>query len=152
MKQTYMQFTFEQGRPECERTMLHCQFTTADDGHAKVLLVLADQDMLHRSAELGHGQPVFMDTTFSIVRYKMSFLTLIALDEEGRGEPVLWAFLPDEQQCTFERVLHIWRDAVLNFRAEFRPSCFLTDDCNAEQNAIECAPEVKAWHAFVIED
>jgi hypothetical protein len=92
MKKTYMQSTFEQGRPECERTMLHCQFTTADNGHAKVLLVLADQDMLHRSAELGHGQPVFMDTTFSIVWYKMSFLTLIPLDEEGRGEPLCGHF------------------------------------------------------------
>jgi hypothetical protein len=135
MKPAYMQFTFEQGQPECERTMLHCQFTTAGDGHAKVLLVLAYQDMLHRSAELGHGQPVFMHTTFSIVRYKMSFLALIALDEEGRGDPVLWAFLPDEQQCTFEHVLHICRDAILYIRAEFRPSCFLTDDCNAEYTA-----------------
>jgi hypothetical protein len=128
------------------------QFTTAENGHAKVLLVLADQDMLHRSAELGHGQSVFMDTTSSIVRYKMSFLTLIALDEKGRGEPVLWAFLPDEQQCTFECVLHIWRDAVLTILAEFRPSCFLTDDCNAEQTAREWAPEVKACHPIVNED
>jgi hypothetical protein len=70
-----------------------------------MLLVLADSEMLWRATVLLNDQPVLSDTTFSIVRYKLSFLTLLGLDEEGHGESLLWSFLPDETEGTFTRVL-----------------------------------------------
>jgi len=135
-----VQYEEEQLKPAEERIILHCAVTETDDGLTRLLLIVADHDMLQRARELAHQQPLFMDTTFAIVRYKLSFLTLLALDEEGRGEPVCWAFLPDEQETTITEVLRIWRGAVVVGMPHWEPSCFLTDDCDAEQNAVECVP------------
>jgi hypothetical protein len=98
------QWTEEQELPFEQRRMLQCEFQEGSDGNTKLLLVLADSAMLRRATILLNNQPVFSDTTFSIVRYKLSFLTLLGLDEEGHGESLLWAFLPDETEETFTRV------------------------------------------------
>jgi hypothetical protein len=80
--------------------------------HHKLLLVPADNEMLRRATVLLNDQPVFSDTTFSIVRYKLSFLTLLGLDEEGHGESLLWFFLPDETEEIFTCVLTTRKAAV----------------------------------------
>jgi hypothetical protein len=95
--------------------------------------------MLRRSTVLLNNRPVFSDTTFSIVRYKLSFLTLQGLDEEGHGESLLWAFLPNETDETFTRVLCSWKAAVFKLTGvQLKPSVAISDDCDAEQNALEC--------------
>jgi hypothetical protein len=132
-------WTEEQELPFEQRRMLQCEFQEGSDGNTKLLLVLADSAMLRRATILLNNQPVFSDTTFSIVRYKLSFLTLLGLDEEGHGESLLWAFLPDETEETFARVLTTWKAAVFKLTGvQLKPSVALSDDCDAEQNALEC--------------
>lgn len=135
-----LQHVEEQQRSPAERVILHCDISETSDGETRMLLILADEDMLQRARVLADRQPLFMDTTFAVVRYKLSFLTL--LGEEGRGEPVCWAFLPDEQDSTITEASRIWRNAVIAEKPSWAPSCFLTDDCDAEQNAVRCAPSV----------
>jgi hypothetical protein len=109
-----------------QRKMLQCEFQEDSDGNTKLLLVLADSAMLRRATVLLNNQPVFSDTMFSIVRYKLSFLTLLGLDEEGHGESLLWAFLPDETEATFTCVLTTWKAAVLKLTGvQLKPSVAL---------------------------
>jgi hypothetical protein len=136
--QLFEQWTEEQELPFKQRSMLLCEFQEDQNGNTKLLLVLADSEMLQRATILLNDQPVFSDTTFSIVRYKLSFLTLLGLDEEGHGECLLWAFLPDETEETFTRVLTTWKAAVYKLTGvQLKPSVALSDDCDAEQNALE---------------
>lgn len=107
--------------------------------HTKVTLLLADADMLKAAVQYGHGRPLFMDTTFAINRYKFSFLSILAMNHAGKGVPVGWAFLPDEQASTFTTVLSCWKARVQEEKADFEPSCFVTDDSDAEQAAVRCA-------------
>lgn len=86
-----MQKLQEKELDESERTILRCHVCTKDKGNTSMLLILADQDMLERAVALWNGQPLFMDTTCAIVRYKLSCLTVLALDEAGDGEPVCGA-------------------------------------------------------------
>jgi hypothetical protein len=133
------QWTEEQELPCEQRRMLRCEFQEDSDGSAKLLLVLADSAMLRQATVLLSDQPVFSDTTFSIVRYKLSFRTLLGLDEEGHGASLLWAFLPDETEETFTCVLTIWKAAVFKLTGvQLKPSVALSDDCDAEQTALEC--------------
>jgi hypothetical protein len=71
-----VQWTEEQKLPFEQRKMLQCEFQEDSDGNTKLLLVLADSAILRRATVLLNNQPVFSDsdTTFSIVRYKLSFL------------------------------------------------------------------------------
>jgi hypothetical protein len=86
-----------------------------------------------------NDQPVFSDTTFSIVRSKLSFLPLLGLDEEGHGESLFWSFLPDETEETFTRVLTTWKAAVYELTGvQLNPSVACSDDCDAERNAPVC--------------
>jgi hypothetical protein len=104
----FVRWTEEQELPLEQRSMLLCEFKEDNNGNTTLFLVLADSEMLRRSTVLLNNQPVLSDTTFSIVRYKLSFPTLLGLDEEGHGESPLWAFLPDETEETFTRVLSTW--------------------------------------------
>jgi hypothetical protein len=87
-----VQWTEEQELPLEQRCMLLCEFQEDNRGNTTLLLVLADGEMLRRATVLLNNQPVFSDTTFSIVRYKLSFLKLLGLDKEGHGESCFGRF------------------------------------------------------------
>ena len=112
--------------------------TTEHRAHTKVTLVLADKRMISAAARYGHKNPLFMDTTFAINRYKFSFLSILAMDNADKGVPVCWAVLPDEQATTIAEVLQTFKDAVQAVKPDFEPSCFVTDDSDAEQKAVGC--------------
>jgi hypothetical protein len=136
----FVQWTEEQELPLEQRSMLLCEFKEDNNGNTTLFLVLAESEMLRRSTVLLNNQPVFSDITFSIVRYKLSFLTLLGVDEEGHAESLLWAFLPDETEETFTRVLSTWKAAVFKLTGvQLKPSVALSYDCDAEQNALECS-------------
>lgn len=65
----------------------------------------------------------------------------MAMDEQGHGYPCCWAAVPNET-AAIAQVLKTFRNiraAVTLHRNDFKPSCFLTDACVAEQRAIEYA-------------
>lgn len=121
---------------ECEEEVLQEDGTSQLRKHTKVTLILADKDMLAAARKYGHKRPVFMDTTFAINKYKFPFLTCLAPDSTGRGVPLFWAFLPNEQAETFEQALGVFKEAVREKQPDWEPSCFMTDDSDAEQKAV----------------
>eukprot|EP00892_Ulva_mutabilis_P000374 jgi/Ulvmu1/10337/UM061_0020.1 len=46
--------------------------------------------------------------------------------------------LPGESAEMSTTVLMAWRAAVVRAKPDFKPSCFLTDESDAEQKAVEC--------------
>lgn len=124
--------------------------TTADRKHTKVTLVMANKAMLQVAAKHGHRQPLFMDTTFAINRYKFSFLSVLALDDSGKGVPCMWAVLPDEQAETIDKALRVFDVAVKAEQQDWEPSCFITDDSDAEQKAVRCASHVQELAALLL--
>jgi hypothetical protein len=112
ISQSVVQWTEEHELPFKQRSMFLRELQEDTTGNIKLLLVLADSEMLRGATILLKDQPVFSDTTFRIVHYNLSFLSSLGLDEEGHGESLLGAFLPDEPQETFTRVLTTWKAAV----------------------------------------
>lgn len=114
--------------------------STEERKHTRVTLILADKNMLQVARKYGQGRPLFMDTTFAINKYKFSFLSIMAMDNAQKGVPVLWGVLPDESAATIAAVLQVFKDAVEEEELPtFSPSCFMTDDSDAEQKAVACA-------------
>lgn len=146
-----MQVAEDAKLPKHKRKVLYSKFeettilvpqedgTQVEQVHTKVTLVMSDDTQLKAAGKYGHKRPLFMDTTFAINRYKFSFLSILALDNQGKGLPVCWAVLPDESAETIAAVLDAFKQAVEAEQPDFEPSCFVTDDSDAEQKAIECA-------------
>jgi hypothetical protein len=134
-----------------ERKILFCHFheaileedkscapTGQPKAFTKITMAMANQRMLQAAVQYGSKRPLFMDTTFAMNRYKFSFLSILAMDDHGHGLPVCWAIMPDEKLDTITAVLRAFKAAVLQIKRDWQPSCFLTDDCAAEQRAVEC--------------
>ena len=118
--------------------------TEVEQEYTQLTLVLADKRMLETACKYGHQRPFLMDTTFAMVKYKGSFLTILVLDHSYKVIPVCWAFLPDEKANTIIIVLTAFLSALRKYRPEIAPSCFLTDDCDAEQKAVRIVRWVAA--------
>lgn len=136
---------------ECDRRFIYDKFQVREkevfvDGvptmrkYTAATLVMADKEMLQNACTHGHGKPLFMDTTFAMSKYQGSFLTVLAVDDSNRGIPICWAFVPDEKAETITAVLKALAEAVRKIKPDFQPSCFFTDDCEAEQIAVRCEP------------
>lgn len=148
----HMQVAEDVQKPVAERKVLYSHFgedqieeedaagNKTQRKYTSVTLLLADATMLQNAAEFGHARPLFMDTTFAINRYKFSFLSILAMDHEGKGVPVAWAVLPNEQTATITTILQEWKSRVQEQKPDFEPSCFITDDSDAEQAAMQCVP------------
>jgi hypothetical protein len=74
-----------------------------------------------------------MDATFDIARYKLTFLTILVMNNHNYGIPVCWAFIPNEHEVTIKRVLTTFHSALVAVAPDFWCSSFLTDD-SASQN------------------
>jgi hypothetical protein len=85
ISQLVVQWTEEHELPFKQRSMLLRELQEDATGNTKLLLVLADSEMLRGATILLNDQPVFSNTTFRAVRDKLSFLYLLGLDEEGHG-------------------------------------------------------------------
>jgi hypothetical protein len=134
-----LQVKDDHARPECDRRFLDFELVTNDaqDGQpsARCFLVINTSDMLHRAIEWGKKRPFFMDTTFGIAQYRFSFLTISVMKDHYHGVLVCWAFTPNEEEVTINRVLTTFYSALVDLPPDFRCSSLLTDDCMAEQNA-----------------
>jgi hypothetical protein len=82
---------------------------------------------------------VSVDCTFGITRYGYAVFTITGMDSAFRGVPLAFAILSGEAEEDFVAALQAWRDRARKQRPGFQPSVFLTDDSQAEQNAITYA-------------
>lgn len=63
------------------------------------------------------------------------------VDDHGNGVPGAWVLMPGERATLFARWLRVLKDRM---GPDWRPSCFVVDDCDAEINAIKCVLSMPA--------
>jgi hypothetical protein len=129
----WMQVAEDAARPEGQR-----QFLLAELGN-RVRIVLSAPNMQAWTLRFAHDRPVSVDCTFDITRYGYAVFTITGMDGASRDVPLAFAVLNSEAEEDFVASLQAWRDQVRKHRPEFQPSVFLSDDSQAEQNAIKYA-------------
>jgi hypothetical protein len=124
-----------------QRNWLHAELP-CEGGPDALLLVVATPQMTDACLRLGLDRPLFMDATHGTVKYGHKLVTILVLDEHGKGVPVAWGVLERERAEDYTKLLQVVRDEVLRKAAvagiTWQPSCMLTDDAAAEHAATRC--------------
>lgn len=122
-----------------QRNWLHADLTPG-----QLRLVVATTQMTDACLRYGLDRPLFMDATHGTVKYGYKLVTILVLDQMGKGVPVAWGVLEHESAEDYTKLLEVVRDEVLRKAAlagkAWQPSCMLTDDAKAEHAATRCAP------------
>ena len=132
-------------KPALERMIHHCDLT-----HGNIVIVIATPRMAQLAARHGNDGPAFMDATHSMVKYDgYKLVTIIMLDEAEAAVPVAWAITQHETTTVYATVIRCVKrmfemhanagqaDGVA--RWEWKPTCFLIDNSDAEMNGVRCA-------------
>lgn len=120
-----------------ERSWLHANLTPG-----AVCVVISTPAMLGAAIKWGSARPVFMDATHGVIKYGYKLVTLLVMDDHGKGVPVAWGFLEHERAEDYETFLAAVNSECVRRAAArslvWRPSCILTDDAPAEHKAARC--------------
>jgi hypothetical protein len=129
----WVQVAEDAARPEGQR-----QFLLAELGD-RVHIVISNPNMQAWTLRFAHDRPVSVDCTFGITRYGYAVFTITGMDDASNGVPLAFAMLNSDAEEDFVAALRAWRGKARKHRPEFQPSVFLSDDSQAEQNAIKYA-------------
>ncbi|KAL3682201.1 hypothetical protein R1sor_000223 [Riccia sorocarpa] len=104
-------------------------------------LVFTTPWMLRNFAIYGHGRAVALDATHGTNMYGFQLFTWVVYDNHQNGLPVVWALLERHRTEDLETVQRKIKEKVQKEYPEitsgnFRPSCFITDDCAEEKSSI----------------
>eukprot|EP00878_Enallax_costatus_P032652 GHUV01035902.1.p1 GENE.GHUV01035902.1~~GHUV01035902.1.p1 ORF type:complete len:322 (+),score=84.79 GHUV01035902.1:472-1437(+) len=100
-----------------------------------IIGVMTDH-MTRQLALNGHGAAVILDTTHGLVKYMFPFLSMLVMDDWLQGVPGAWAMLSNEQEPTLMTFFDAVKGRVESLKPDWRPSCFIIDDCQAFANAL----------------
>ena len=106
-------------------------------GEQQFQLVIQSKWQRERAVKYGHNAPLGMDSTFGVNTQKWPLTTLMVIDEFGHGLPVAWSIMYGGlSHDHYEVMLDAVRKSAQAVMPEWRPSCIIIDDCQAEINAI----------------
>lgn len=99
-------------------------FLQADSGQDDKILVFATDAALER---LCASQTVYMDGTFYTCPRLFHQLFTFHVEAYGKMFPLMFAFLPDKSQATYQRLFQIVKERAQAHGLEFSPSRIQTD-------------------------
>eukprot|EP00878_Enallax_costatus_P030591 GHUV01033332.1.p1 GENE.GHUV01033332.1~~GHUV01033332.1.p1 ORF type:complete len:100 (-),score=13.81 GHUV01033332.1:284-583(-) len=73
------------------------------------------------------------------------FLSMLVMDDWLQGVPGAWAMLSNEQEPTLMTFFDAVKGRVESLKPDWRPSCFIIDDCQAFANALRCGTLYSTW-------
>jgi hypothetical protein len=140
-----LQVDEDRAKPEGQRQFLLAELED------RVRVVVATPNMQQWTLKYGHDKPVSVDCTFGITRYGYAVFTITGMDDTQRGVPLAFAILAGEGEEDFAAVLKAVRDHARKQCPDWSPSVFLSDDSQAEQNAIKYAHRPSLTRHFLVE-
>ncbi|XP_021339735.1 uncharacterized protein LOC110440948 [Mizuhopecten yessoensis] len=119
---------------EWQETTTGAQFLLADDGDHNKILVFGTTGNLHH---LSNADTIFGDGTF--YASPVLFTQLYALHALIKDEmyPLIFAFLPDKCQISYQRLFEIVKTAAANNNTQLNPTTIFLDFESSARNAAE---------------
>ena len=94
---------------------------------------LVTNDMRAAALMYGHDYVVCIDATFATNHLKFPLYTALVVDDHGNGLPIFEVL----SESTAQPAITEWMVAYKQYiQADWRPSCHMADDAQAEINAI----------------
>jgi MULE transposase domain len=104
-----------------------------------VIIVLCNQIMRGWARKYMHKSVLMMDSTFGLNLHGYSLFAVMTVGEHEEGLPLCFFITGDEKEETITTALMQFKlYLAADGGPQVSPSTSMTDDCQAEQNAIRC--------------
>ena len=97
---------------------------------------LVTDDMRAAALKYGHNNVVCIDATFATNHLKFPLYTALVVDDHGNGIPIFEVLSESTAQPAVTEWMVAYKQYIHTFQADWRPSCHMADDAQAEINAI----------------
>ena len=99
-------------------------------------IAIVTDDMRANAKQYGHDGVACIDSTFSTNQQKFPLYTALVVDEHGNGRPIFEVVCESASEEAVTAWMTAYQQHIRQFQSDWRPSCFMADDAQADINPI----------------